>query len=334
MLIKGHAFKSYNEETEYIKELIASGKIAPIKSSKTNGKKPAMYLGYWIYENDKDYSEYEEELRYRLSSSIDIDYYLRHPDIYERERKQVLQLSSFFERISGKEISKVSVNERSFEIWKREKFLSGRKENGVSAADVLKHCGITMEALNTYSTAEPLAYYSASKNTPQNILILENLDPFYGIRKYLMNQADAKIFGTKPGTVVYGGGKRVSRAFSDFELLAEDYMMEEGNVFLYAGDLDHEGIGIYESFAKSFEMQTGKVLLPFKNYYLKMLQKALEIGIDDLPDMKEGQLKRDSSYFFSFYDSEAVKRITEILDAGKYIPQEILTNTDYITHEI
>ena len=66
-----------------------------------------------------------------------------------------------------------SMNERSFDIWHREKFL--KEEQGKK---ILKRCGIAIEHLNLYETTEPLAYYSVTKEIPQNILILENKESF------------------------------------------------------------------------------------------------------------------------------------------------------------
>ena len=101
--------------------------------------------------------------------------------------------------------------------------------------------------LNFYVSAEPLAYYSGTKQTPQNILIIENLDTFYSIIRKLI-KGSGKIFGINFGTVIYGGGKRISKVFNDFEICAEPYMRSSDNSIYYFCDFDYEGIGIYESF--------------------------------------------------------------------------------------
>ena len=38
----------YAEQYKYIKALLETGKIKPVKSSGKNGKKPALYLEYWL----------------------------------------------------------------------------------------------------------------------------------------------------------------------------------------------------------------------------------------------------------------------------------------------
>ena len=59
------------------------------------------------------------------------------------------------------------MNERSFEIFKKEKFF--QKEGGIKFCEKL---GIDRNKLNYYETSEPLSYYSHSKDFPQNILIM------------------------------------------------------------------------------------------------------------------------------------------------------------------
>lgn len=49
---------------------------------------------------------------------------------------------------------------------------------------ILRNVGLTLEALNVYQTAEPLAYYAKDKTVPQNVLIVENKDTFYTMRRY------------------------------------------------------------------------------------------------------------------------------------------------------
>lgn len=43
----------YAEQYKYIKALLETGKIKPVKSSGKNGKKPALYLEYWLVEKEQ-----------------------------------------------------------------------------------------------------------------------------------------------------------------------------------------------------------------------------------------------------------------------------------------
>ena len=309
----------YQEQYEYIMKLLEKGQIKPVKASKSNGKKPALYREYWMVEEQKDYSNYIEEIKYTFSTMISVDYYLAHPDTYEKDRIWVLMLNEYLKKHADALLTAESLNERSFEIWHREKFLD--REQGKK---ILKRCGLNVEALNVYRTTEPLSYYTHTRNTPQNILILENKDPFFSMRNYLLN-GHTEIFGAEIGTLIYGAGKGIIRSFQDFDLCAEPYMKHPKNTIYYFGDLDYEGIGIYENLSADFGEKWN--IVPFEAGYRKMLSKAK--GVDSIPETKEGQNRNIKDIFFSYFSTEQVKRMKEILEKGYYIPQEILNISDF-----
>lgn len=98
--------------------------LKPVKASGTNGKKPALFLEYWVVEKDgrkdQDKEKLENELKYKLAPEIAIDYYLEHLDRYREDRDKVWQLSCFLKEKKKNLETKISWNERSFEIWQRE----------------------------------------------------------------------------------------------------------------------------------------------------------------------------------------------------------------------
>ena len=310
---------AYQEQYQYICALIEENKIKPVKASGTNGKKPALYREYWILEKQKDYSHDIEEIKYTFSTMLSVDYYLAHPDVYEKDRSYVLMLNQYLKEHRNKLEQPESWNERSFEIWNREKFLD--REQGKT---ILKRCGIQPEELNIYRSAEPLAYYAHTRKTPQNLLILENKDPFFSMRNYLLC-GHTEIFDTEIGTLIYGAGKGVLHSFQDFDLCAEPYMKEAGNTILYFGDLDYEGIGIYENLAERFRGRWA--IRPFLQAYEKMLVKADSVEI--LPETKEQQNRNIRFEFFSYFEETTVGKMKNILESDRYIPQEILNTADF-----
>lgn len=285
-LIHSRQNLSYQEQYEYVCKLLQEEKIKPVKASRTNGKKPALYREYWILEEQKDYSVYIEELKYTLSTKISVDYYLAHPDIYEKERTWVVLLDEYLKNDS----------------------------------DRIK----IPESLNVYRTTEPLPYYTHTRNVPQNLLILENKDPFFSMRNHLLS-GHTEIFNIETGTLIYGAGKGIIRSFQDFDLCAEPYMKHPGNTILYFGDLDYEGIGIYENLAEKFKDQWK--IIPFIPAYKAMLRKAESVKI--LPKTKESQNRNISSEFFAYFDEQTVCKMKKILEEDRYIPQEILNTTDF-----
>lgn len=318
-LLASKAALSYEEQYRYIRSLLEQEKIRPLQASGTNGKKPALYREYWLAEEKKDYSALEEELQYRLVPEISIDYYLAHQESYQQDRQWVLLLNDFLRERRRYLDYPESQNERSFEIWGREKFLS--REQG---RKILKRCGIEETSLNIYPTTEPLSYYSHTRETPQNLLILENKDPFYSMRRHLLEGND-RILGVQISTLIYGAGKGILKSFRDFDLCVEPYMKAQGNTIYYFGDLDYEGIGIYENLAGMFQERWE--IRPFLPAYEAMLKKSEQVS--RLPDTKEQQNRNHCGLFFSYFPNEQVHAINKILELGQYIPQEILNITDF-----
>ena len=309
----------YQNQYQYVRGLVEEGKIQPVQSSEKNGKKPALYTKYWVFEEEKDYSAFVDELSYQIHSRIQIDYYMKHLDVYEIERENVLLLNDFLQKKSDRLLEPCSYNERCMEIWGYEKFLS--KDYGKK---LLEHCGWTMKDLNCYPTVEPFPYFTLNKKTPQKILIIENKDTFFSMRKCLM-EGKEEIFGERVGTLIYGAGKRIISSFKEFLLGAEPYMLNEENEFLYFGDLDYEGIGIYENLADVFgKYGTLRPYLPAYRYMLKKREK-----VPKLPVTKENQNQNISTAFFSYFDKTTVDEMQDVLKSGLYIPQEILNITDF-----
>ena len=340
-LLKGSGAESYQEQYQYVRGLIEEQQIKAVKASPLNGKKPALHLSYWLMEDTADNTRQIEELQFEMAPVIRTDYYLNHLDVYRSEEKWVKLLNRYFLRLGEREPEPVSLNERSFQIWGREKFL--QREQGKK---VLAHCGIAGEQLCVYGTTEPLAYYSGSRMVPQTVLILENKDTFYSMRRHLMNGA-GRILGEEIGTVVYGAGKGILRSFEDFRFCVEAHVNDSRNRILYFGDLDYEGIGIYERLAALFgcadkecagEKISGTGLCgkarvheirPFVQAYEKMIQKAREYGMDFMPETSEHQNRNLSGRFFQYFTEEIREMMQEILKAGKYIPQEIVNISDF-----
>ena len=316
-----YRLKDYQALHDKVISLIKEETIKPLLASGKNGKKPALYKEYWIIEKSEDNSHLVEELLYSYVPSISTEYYMKHISQYQEDRPWLLLLNQYLKTNRSELAITKSMNERSFDIWHREKFLKEGPGN-----KILKRCGITLEELNIYETTEPLAYYTHTRITPQNMLILENKDTFYSMRKALLSGNDA-ILGVTIGTLIYGAGKGILRAFRDFSLCAEPYMRERNNVIYYLGDMDYEGILIYENLAATYDKECE--IKPFCQGYLRMLEKAITIGEENLPPMKTGQNQNIGTLFWDSFSKEQMVKMQQLLNSGRYIPQEILSITDF-----
>lgn len=311
--------ESYKELCKVVDGLIKEERLLPVINSGGNGKNPTLYKKYRILEKNEDNSELLDEINYKLSTKFSIEYYKNHLDKYKEHRDYILKLSDFITNKQSLLSKTISMNERAFQIWGREKFL--QKEGGKT---IVKNLGVNLEDLNYYDTSEPLAYYSKSKETPQKILIIENKDTYYTMRRHLIEGGE-DIFGEDVSTLIYGGGKNINKAFNDYKISVEAYVSDSRNKILYFGDLDYEGIiiyeGLYELFGKEYNMS------PFISGYEKMIDKAKEEAIF-LPETKEGQNKNISEIFLSEFHDDYRVEIEKILRDGLYIPQEIVSIID------
>lgn len=344
----------YSEQYAYVMGKLAAGELKAIKSGGTNGRRPALPLKFWVVE-EQDFSALEDELLYHTAKEISLDYYLKHLDVYAQERQAVRQLNDYFRDRAAELQESISLNERSYAIWHQEKFLG--QKGGMT---VLKHCGIEPDRLNYYATSEPFACYTRHREPAQTILIIENKDTFYSMRQLLL-EGRPSILGQEIGTLVYGGGKRILSCFKDFQLSAEPYLLHPENRFIYFGDLDYEGILIYEQLVQIF--RSSSVLKPFVTAYTVMLDKALgvkcaagsqtageevpeqkgldqeahrqrkramEAALEKLPLTKDKQNRQIGTRFLASFTDRERALMQAVLQAGRYIPQECLNRQDFI----
>ena len=92
---KEHPDLSYEELYDYIFELISDGKLAPVKSALTNGRKPALPVMFWKYEDEKDYTDIYKELDFGIHPLVNTEYYRKHPGKYEEDAGKVRLLSNY-----------------------------------------------------------------------------------------------------------------------------------------------------------------------------------------------------------------------------------------------
>ena len=314
-----YKINEYDMLYKTVNDLINNEKLCPVKASGGNGRTPGMYKKYKIIRKEEDLSSYLDEINFKLCTEFDVSYYKKHLNKYKEHRKYILMLNDFFLNNRNKLKDYISMNERSFQIWNREKFL--QKEEGKT---ILKNLNIDLKTLNYYDTSEPLAYYSSSKKVPQNVLFIENKDTYYTFRKHLIKN-QRNIFNKEINTVIYGAGKNIIKAINDFDISVEEHISDTRNTIYYFGDLDYEGILIYEKFYE--KMSESYKVKPFIEAYYIMIEKYINNHVV-LPETKEGQNKNINDYFLKCFQDKNKEIITKILESGRYIPQEIINIED------
>lgn len=305
-----------------VEELESLGKIKAIKPKDINGKFPPLPKKYRITRPQEENDAYIKEMKSELPARFTLDFYKNNVAKYIEHRKYIMALGEYFKCQKKAFKQEMSINERSFDIWQEEKFL---KDNPI-AITMLNNLGLSLEDLNVYKTPEPFFCYSKTREPGQNILIVENKDTWYSVRK-LMRQGQIQFFDVIFGTVIYGEGKKILSSFSEIEEHGEEeaYLGDKENVFYYFGDLDFEGLSIYGQLKSKFQRLRNICLL--KPAYLKMISAA---NTETLKYMKQEQIKKGSNEFSGWrkvleeFTLETQKNITAIFEEGKYIPQEIV----------
>ncbi|MFZ5987940.1 MAG: Wadjet anti-phage system protein JetD domain-containing protein [Bacillota bacterium] len=288
------------------------GVLSPVKSSGTNGRNPFLYNKYRINSMDNDRKNMSEELMHELQSlhpRLDKGFYFKNPHVYKGDRGYILMLSQYLlDSLTSKSLKyRCTMNERSFEIFNDEKFL----ESGGKV--LLKRLGLTLQDLNCYKTLEAFFYILFKPKERLNILIIENKDTFYSVLKYLERKPDKKLYGISIDMLIYGEGKKIVNSFS---FLNEVAMGTPIDRVYYFGDLDFEGIGIFNSLASKY----GKhLVVPHTSLYKELLASA-----KTPPPLKTNQSEIYLDLFLMYFDEDSKGKITEILYNGKYIPQEAL----------
>lgn len=106
----------------YVMQKMENKELVPMKNAKSNGRKPALPLRFWKLEEETDYASVYEELKYKYHPLLNTSYYKEHPERYEADRQQLQLLSGYFNEHLDLLHMEESMNERSFEIFRREKF--------------------------------------------------------------------------------------------------------------------------------------------------------------------------------------------------------------------
>lgn len=303
--------ENYKALVELINKLVEEGTLNGVKTSKSNGMAPPLYNKYRVSLKEEDISYLQEDINYNFPVDFNREYYLNNLKKYEADKWAVGKLVFYFRNNKNQLAIPMSINERSFEIWGQEKFLKDCIGEGI-----LKNLGLSLENLNVYATPEPFVYFSCKKDRNQNVLIIENKDPWYTIRK-LMLEGQNVFFGEAIDTIIYGSGKNIEKSLEEYDYTVEEYLQKPSRV-LYWGDMDYEGILIYERLKKRYSESFNIEL--FKKAYAMML--SLSEG-RELPLCSEKQNKNIDKVFLREMIPNDDK-ILKLLQRGEYIPQEIV----------
>jgi len=327
----------YNLFYTGVERLVESGVLVPVKSSQTNGRLPPLFNKYRIIKPPADHTN-DLELVRRLNPLLNIAGYLQRPELYQKHLEVVEGISRYLWFARDLLKSPMSRKERSFSVWGREKLLD---EQRALVKDVLKFNGLDEEFLHYYDTPEPFFEYLHNRNKPMTVLVIENKDTWFTLRKLMQATGKNCLAGTVVNVLLYGEGNKITKrgALEDYSVTmlvgevrqsgvegqagqpGQSSVSGQGQAtrFLYFGDLDWEGIRL---FFRTREANPSLSLEPFSAMYKLMLELVETVELPKSLDQRGviGPL----SEFLELLGLAEEKNLGPLLAEGKYIPQEII----------
>ena len=303
-------FPDRDELYEQITELTENGVLTPIKSSGTNGnQKRPLFMRYniCIIEEEQIAANEIYSLHPRLTAN---GYLLRRREQFVNNRTFLRRLNKW---LTCSEVSNMmSRRERSFFIFGDEKELDKHLK-------LLESMGISNETLGCYETPEQcFSDYIPVRKPKMTLLICENKDIWFNIRR-LMYEAHARsIFDTAIDGVIFGQGNDVTGK-GKFSSYAK-YLGAGEVEFLYCGDIDRAGFDIFLRLCKGAEELHIELFVPA---YKKMIELSQNIR---LPDSEDGRcIMPYMTGILPMFSDDEQARLTQILNDNKRLPQEILS---------
>ncbi|MGM0501024.1 MAG: Wadjet anti-phage system protein JetD domain-containing protein [Bacillota bacterium] len=300
---------SYQKFVAAIKELVQDNKMCPIKARGKNGRQPRLHNWYQIKTKEKKISEeLKKELLTAYVPQLSLSYYFDYPAQYKEDKKNIKIINRFLN--NRNKANNISVNERSFQLFNNEKFLTSKQ-----GKQLLDRIGIAINDLNCYRTYEPFFYYQNSTDCfEKNILIIENKDTFFSLKK-LLQEGISRWQGINFSLLIYGEGKKIQHSFSFFKEL-EEYQSEDVELnFYYFGDLDPEGIKIWWGLQDKYQVE----FKPFQFFYHQLLVREREA-----PKLRKKQNFNQLAMqeFCQYFATNWIQKIKDLLQADRYLPQE------------
>lgn len=316
----------YDKYYKIVEKLVVESYISPVASSGSNGMNPPLYKRYFINKQKKDFDNYIAEIRL-LSSVFNVEGYLDNPQKYSDHKPWVQLLDTFIKSNNQALSTQLSINERSFQIFGKEKAL--KEDKNLQA--VLNFNPDIRTKLNFYMTPEPFFIHRITEiHEDINILIIENKDTWYTL-KNIMTPGLNNMFGICFDILLYGEGKKVSRRLDSLTEFDTSFFSNNKTIYYYFGDLDYEGIGIFNDLKKINPNLNIKL---FSRLYSWMLEEAMALLMNsdrkfELPQTKEKQNKKSIDLFLKEFNAKECAVINSILEEGRYIPQEVLNRESF-----
>lgn len=249
----------------------------------------------------------------------------QHNEMSNRKiAEEIAIIQAWIEQNRGADTPVASRRQRAYQIFNDEKAFDGR--HGERLIRRMTEKGISMQAIKV-APNRPVhftGFFTLGADKP--FIMVENLDTYDEIVKLLRGRKHAKLFGTKVGGVIFGGGCKASVSHA-----LDDYLAEIGyrfNYVYYVGDIDREGARIVEQTRNANVVE----IRLHAGMYRAMLaehKRRVKAGGECEPAAANQGVPQNLAA--TIKDLPMVTRVQfrNVLREGGRIPQEILMTADY-----
>ena len=249
----------------------------------------------------------------------------QHNEMSNRKiAEEIAIIQAWIEQNRGADTPVASRRQRAYQIFNDEKAFDGK--HGERLIRRMTEKGISMQAIKV-APNRPVhftGFFPLGADKP--FIMVENLDTYDEIVKLLRGRKHAKLFGTKVGGVIFGGGCKASVSHA-----LDDYLAEIGyrfNYVYYVGDIDREGARIVEQ-ARNANVVEIRLHAGMYRAMLAEHKRRVKAGGECEPAAANQGVPQNLAA--TIKDLPMVTRVQfrNVLREGGRIPQEILMTADY-----
>ena len=249
----------------------------------------------------------------------------QHNEMSNRKiAEEIAIIQAWIEQNRGADTPIASRRQRAYQIFNDEKAFDGK--HGERLIRRMTEKGISMQAIKV-APNRPVhftGFFTLGADKP--FIMVENLDTYDEIVKLLRGRKHAKLFGTKVGGVIFGGGCKASVSHA-----LDDYLAEIGyrfNYVYYVGDIDREGARIVEQ-ARNANVVEIRLHSGMYRAMLAEHKRRVKAGGECEPAAANQGVPQNLAA--TIKDLPMVTRVQfrNVLREGGRIPQEILMTADY-----
>lgn len=249
----------------------------------------------------------------------------QHNEMSNRKiAEEIAIIQAWVEQNRGADTPVASRRQRAYQIFNDEKAFDGK--HGERLIRRMTEKGISMQAIKV-APNRPVhftGFFTLGADKP--FIMVENLDTYDEIVKLLRGRKHAKLFGTKVGGVIFGGGCKASVSHA-----LDDYLAEIGYRFsyvYYVGDIDREGARIVE---QARNANVVEIRLHAGMYRAMLAEHKRRVKAGGACEPAAANQGVPQNLAATIKDLPMVTRVQfrNVLREGGRIPQEILMTADY-----